>query len=462
MKTKTVFTCQNCGYQSPKWLGRCPDCNSWNSFVEEDYTRPATKTKERVSLYKNEPVLLKDVEIEEEGRLKTDISELDRVLGGGIVPGSVVLIGGDPGIGKSTLSLQVCNQLTKQGVTVLYVSGEESVAQTKLRAKRLADTKKEGNLYIVNQTDLSLIMEYIKKINPQVVIIDSIQVIFEPSISSSPGSVSQVRECAGILTQIAKSTGTSIFIIGHVTKEGTIAGPRVLEHIVDTVLYFEGDRFSIYRILRAVKNRFGSTNEIGVFEMSSIGLCEVKNPSEIFLSERPKDVSGSTVASIMEGTRPLLVEVQSLVTKSSFGYALRRAQGFDYNRLALLIAVLEKRIGLALEAEDIFINVAGGIKIEDPAADLAVAVAIASAFREQIAMPATVVIGEVGLAGEIRSISQAILRINEAERLGFEHCVLPRNNYKNLEHKKGTIELIPVSQLREALDIILSPPPLSI
>ena len=455
MKTKTVFTCQNCGYQSPKWLGRCPDCNSWNSFVEEDYIRPATKTKERVSLYKNEPVLLKDVEIEEESRLKTDISELDRVLGGGIVPGSVVLIGGDPGIGKSTISLQVCNQLTKQGVTVLYVSGEESVAQTKLRARRLADTKKEGNLYIVNQTDLSLIMEYIKKINPQVVIIDSIQVIFEPSISSSPGSVSQVRECAGILTQIAKSTGTSIFIIGHVTKEGTIAGPRVLEHIVDTVLYFEGDRFSIYRILRAVKNRFGSTNEIGVFEMSSIGLCEVKNPSEIFLSERPKDVSGSVVASIMEGTRPLLVEVQSLVSKSSFGYALRRAQGFDYNRLALLIAVLEKRIGLALEAEDIFINVAGGIKIEDPAADLAVAAAIASAFREQIVMPATVVIGEVGLAGEIRSISQAILRINEAERLGFEHCVLPRNNYKNLDHKKGTIELIPVSTLKEALDIIL-------
>jgi DNA repair protein RadA/Sms len=455
MKTKTVFTCQNCGYQSPKWLGRCPDCNSWNSFVEEDYTRPATKTKERVSLYKNEPVLLKDVEIEEESRLKTDISELDRVLGGGIVPGSVVLIGGDPGIGKSTLSLQVSNQLTKQGATVLYVSGEESVAQTKLRARRLADTKKEGNLYIVNQTDLSLIMEYIKKINPQVVIIDSIQVIFEPSISSSPGSVSQVRECAGILTQIAKSTDTSIFIIGHVTKEGTIAGPRVLEHIVDTVLYFEGDRFSIYRILRAVKNRFGSTNEIGVFEMSSQGLLEVKNPSEIFLSERPKDVSGSVVASIMEGTRPLLVEVQSLVSKSSFGYALRRAQGFDYNRLALLIAVLEKRIGLALEAEDIFINVAGGIKIEDPAADLAVAAAIASAFREQIVMPATVVIGEVGLAGEIRSISQAILRINEAERLGFEHCVLPRNNYKNLDYKKGTIELIPVSTLKEALDIVL-------
>ena len=423
--------------------------------MEENYTQPASKTKERVSLYKDEPVLLKDVEIEEESRLKTDISELDRVLGGGIVPGSVVLIGGDPGIGKSTLSLQVSNQLTKQGVTVLYVSGEESVAQTKLRAKRLADTKKEGNLYIVNQTDLSLIMEYIKKINPQVVIIDSIQVIFEPSISSSPGSVSQVRECAGILTQIAKSTGTSIFIIGHVTKEGTIAGPRVLEHIVDTVLYFEGDRFSIYRILRAVKNRFGSTNEIGVFEMSSIGLCEVKNPSEIFLSERPKDVSGSVVASIMEGTRPLLVEVQSLVSKSSFGYARRRAQGFDYNRLALLIAVLEKRIGLALEAEDIFINVAGGIKIEDPAADLAVAAAIASAFREQIVMPATVVIGEVGLAGEIRSISQAILRINEAERLGFEHCVLPRNNYKNLDYKKGTIELIPVSTLKEALDIIL-------
>lgn len=456
MKTKTVFTCQNCGYQSPKWLGRCPDCNRWNSFVEEDYTAPSAKAKERSAAYKDEPVLLKDVEVKEESRLKTDIWELDRVLGGGIVRGSVVLIGGDPGIGKSTISLQVSNQLTKHGARVLYVSGEESVSQTKLRAKRLGQASDSGSLYIVNQTDISLIIEYIRKLNPDVVIIDSIQVIFEPTVTSSPGSVSQVRECAGILTQLAKTTGTSIFIIGHVTKEGTIAGPRVLEHIVDTVLYFEGDRSSIYRILRAVKNRFGSTNEIGVFEMSSAGLKEVKNPSEIFLSEKPKDVSGSVVTSILEGSRPLLVEIQALVSKSNFGYARRRAQGFDYNRLTLLVAVLEKRIGLHLEAEDIFVNVAGGIKIEDPAADLAIAVAITSAFHNQLVLSEVVVLGEIGLAGEIRSISQAVLRINEAEKLGFKHCVLPKNNYKNLEYnKKDTIELILVSTLKETLEIVL-------
>ena len=422
--------------------------------MEEDYAVPSTKTKERVALYKDEPVLLKDVEVKEEGRFKTDILELDRVLGGGIVAGSVVLIGGDPGAGKSTISLQLSNQLTRLGITVLYVSGEESVAQTKLRAKRLGAAR-EGNLYIVNQTDLSLVIEYIKKIKPQVVIIDSIQVMFEPTISSSPGSVSQVRECAGILTQLAKTTGTSIFIIGHVTKEGTIAGPRVLEHIVDTVLYFEGDRFSIYRILRAVKNRFGSTNEIGVFEMAPGGLKEVKNPSEIFLSERPKDVSGSVVASILEGSRPLLVEIQALVSKSSFGYALRRAQGFDYNRLTLLVAVLEKRMGLSLEVEDIFVNVAGGIKLEDPAADLAVALSVTSAFREQQVLADAVVLGEVGLAGEIRSIPQVGLRINEAEKLGFKYCILPRNNHKNLDYKKNAIELVPVSTLKEALDIAL-------
>jgi len=457
MRTKTIFSCQNCGYQSPKWLGRCPDCNKWNSFVEEDFSAPSSKAKERTALYKDEPVLLKDVVVKESDRLKTEILELDRVLGGGIVKGSVVLIGGDPGVGKSTISLQVSNQLTRQGHTILYVSGEESVAQTKLRAKRLGASG-DGDLYIVNQTDLSLIMEYIRKIKPAVVVIDSIQVIFEPTISSSPGSVSQVRECSGMLTQLAKTTGTSIFIIGHVTKEGTIAGPRVLEHIVDTVLYFEGDRFSIYRILRAVKNRFGSTNEIGVFEMNSSGLAEVKNPSEIFLSERPKDVSGSVVTSVLEGSRPLLVEIQSLVSKSSFGYARRRAQGFDYNRLALLVAVLEKRIGLALEAEDIFVNVAGGIKVEDPAADLAVAVSVASAFRDQLVMPEAVVLGEIGLAGEVRSISQATLRINEAEKLGFKHCLLPKNNFKNLKSVKGAIELIPVSSLKEALDICLSAP----
>ena len=457
MKTKSIFNCSSCGYQSPKWLGRCPDCNSWNSFTEEDYTAPPSGGKERVSLYKDGPVLLKDVVARDEDRLKTNIRELDRVLGGGIVKGSVILIGGDPGVGKSTISLQVSNHLTKQGIGVLYVSGEESVVQTKLRAKRLGESGSD-NLYIVNQTDLSLIVEYIKKLKPQVVVIDSIQVIFDSALSSSAGSVSQVRECAGILTQLAKTTGTSVFIIGHVTKEGTLAGPRVLEHIVDTVLYFEGDRFAIYRILRAVKNRFGSTNEIGVFEMRPEGLTEVKNPSEIFLSERPNNVSGSIVTSILEGTRPLLVEIQSLVSRSSFGYARRRAQGFDFNRLSLLVAVLEKRMGLALEAEDIFINVTGGIKIEDPAADLAVCAVITSSFREQVVMPQAVVLGEVGLSGEIRSISQVLTRINEAEKLGFKHCILPKNSCKNLKLDKSGMEIIPVSTLKEALDIILSQP----
>jgi DNA repair protein RadA/Sms len=454
MKTKSVFSCSNCGYQSPKWLGRCPDCGNWNSFSEEDYVAPSSGIKERVSLYKDGPVLLKDVVARDEDRLKTNIRELDRVLGGGIVKGSVILIGGDPGVGKSTISLQVSNHLTKQGISVLYVSGEESVIQTKLRARRLGEPGSDS-LYIVNQTDLSLIVEYIRKLKPQVVIIDSIQVIFDPGFSSSAGSVSQVRECAGILTQLAKTTQTSVFIIGHVTKEGTLAGPRVLEHIVDTVLYFEGDRFAIYRILRAVKNRFGSTNEIGVFEMAPQGLSEVRNPSEIFLSEKTNNVSGAIVTSIMEGTRPLLVEIQSLVSKSSFGYARRRAQGFDFNRLSLLVAVLEKRMGLALEAEDIFVNVTGGIEIEDPAADLAVCAVIVSSFREQLVMPQAIVLGEVGLSGEIRSVSQILTRINEAEKLGFKHCVVPKNSTKNLKFKESDMEVIPVSDLKEALSAIL-------
>lgn len=453
MRNKTIFTCQTCGYQSPKWSGKCLECNSWNSFVEEDYSD--RKTPEKSSLYKDEPVLLKNVEIKDAVRIKTGIAELDRVLGGGLVLGSIVLIGGDPGIGKSTLSLQFSNQLTEHGYTVLYVSGEESVAQTKLRSERLGKEDK-GSLYIVNQTDISLIVEYIKKIKPAAVVIDSIQVLFDLGISSSAGSVSQVRECANTLTQLAKTTGISIFIIGHVTKDGTLAGPRVLEHIVDTVLYFEGDRFSMYRILRAVKNRFGSTNEIGVFEMTSTGLREVGNPSEIFLSERPKDVSGSTVVCVLEGTRPLLVEIQALVSRSNFGYPTRRAQGFDFNRLNLLIAVLERRLGLHLETEDIFVNVAGGIKIEDPAADLAVAIAITSAFHEQLIRQETVILGEVGLAGEIRSISQVMLRINEAQKLGFKHCVLPKNNCKNLDLKSNSIELVPVTTLKQTQEIALN------
>lgn len=459
MKTKTVFSCQNCGYQSPKWLGKCPDCGNWNTFAEEDYAEPVagqgSARKNIVFAAAREPVLLKEVSGKLDNRFKTGISEMDRVLGGGIVEGSVVLIGGDPGIGKSTISLQISSTLAASGKTVLYVSAEESVEQTKLRAARLGESVNSGNLYIVNQTDLSLVLGYIKKLKPQVVIIDSIQVIFDPATGSAAGSVTQVRECAGILTQLAKATGIAIFIIGHVTKDGALAGPRVLEHVVDTVLYFEGGRFSTHRILRAVKNRFGSTNEIGVFQMGPAGLAEVLNPSEIFLSERPKDTAGTVVVPVLEGSRPLLVEIQALVTKTNFGYASRRAEGFDYNRLNLLIAVLEKRIGLHLGAEDVFVNVAGGIEIEDPAADLAVALAVAGAFRGQIVPTDSVAMGEVGLAGEIRSVAHAPLRIKEAEKLGFKRCVLPRNNKDSSAGGKNKIEIIPVSTLKEALDILL-------
>ncbi len=457
MKGKTaraVFACQKCGYQSAKWLGRCPECTTWNSFVEEEYAPPVAQGAQRVSLYHEAPVLLKDVSIDGAARLATGITELDRVLGGGIVPGSVVLIGGDPGVGKSTISLQVSHAICSQGYPVLYVSGEESVAQTKLRAQRLGVGEGDA-LYIVNQTDLTAIIQHIHDLKPKVVFIDSIQVMCDPSLSSAPGSVGQVRECAHMLTELAKTSDIALFIIGHVTKEGTLAGPRVLEHIVDTVLYFEGDRFAVHRILRAVKNRFGSTNEIGVFEMGPSGLAEVRNPSEIFLSEKPQHVSGSVVAAVIEGSRPLLVEIQALVSRTSVGFARRRAQGFDYGRLSLLIAVLEKRIGLNLETEDVFINVAGGIKVEDPAADLAVAVAIASAFRDKPVEDGSITIGEVGLAGEVRSITHAAVRINEAEKLGFRRVILPAHSMKGLMPGKGTMELCAVSALREAIDILM-------
>ncbi len=457
MKTKTIFTCQSCGYQSPRWLGKCPDCDKWNTFAEEDYAPPPTAAdaKNRMVGGDDPPVLLEKVALNESGRVKTGIQEFDRVLGGGIVEGSVVLIGGDPGIGKSTICLQVCRRLTGQGHTVLYVSAEESVTQTKLRASRLGAGKESERLYIVNQTDVSRIIEYVKKLKPKLLIVDSIQVIFDPGVGSSPGSVSQVRECSGVLTQLAKKTGTAVFIVGHVTKEGTLAGPRVLEHIVDTVLYFEGDRFTVYRVLRAVKNRFGSTNEIGVFEMDASGLKEVENPSQIFLAERPKQVSGSVVAALIEGSRPLLVEIQALVSRTTFGYPARRSQGFDSNRLGLLVAVLEKRIGLQLESEDIFVNVVGGIKADDPAADLSVATAVASAFLGKQAVFDAVILGEVGLAGEVRSISQAAARVNEAEKLGFKKCVLPKSNCQNLEYNKNKIEIVPVSTVKETLGIVL-------
>ena len=451
MKIKTLFVCQNCGAQFPAWMGKCTSCESWNSLVEENATNEPLASRVSV-LLKEDPVLLAQVSTHEEKRFQTSIEEFDRVLGGGIVPSSVTLIGGDPGIGKSTLSLQVACALSASGHTVLYVSGEESAKQTKMRADRLT-TKAKDRLFIVNQIDLNVIIEYINKMKPEVVVIDSIQVVYQPEITSSPGSVGQVRECAGILTHLAKSQGVARFLIGHVTKEGMIAGPRVLEHIVDTVLYFEGERYSTYRILRTTKNRFGSTNEIGVFEMTSNGLAQITNPSEIFLSERSKDSSGSVVVPILEGTRPFLVEIQGLVSRASFGMVRQKTQGFDTNRLALLAAVLEKRLGLNLQDKDIFLNVVGGVRVMDPAADLAVCLAIASALLDKKIPADIVVLGGVGLSSEVRSVSQMAVRVNEAQKLGITRCLVPKNNLKAKNAPKpNNIELIAVETVKQALD----------
>ncbi|MEW5758482.1 MAG: DNA repair protein RadA [Candidatus Omnitrophota bacterium] len=453
MKTKTVFSCQSCGYQSPRWLGRCPDCNNWNSFVEDAFTQ-SIKNNLGESLEKITPVLLKDVVYgADDNRLATNNKELDRVLGGGIVRGSVVLIGGDPGIGKSTICLEIASKLGTRDFKILYVSAEESVNQTKMRAQRIG-IKNCNTLYIVNQTDLGSILDYIRNSSFDIVIVDSIQVINSQDVPSAAGSVSQVRFCAGELTRIAKTKNIALFLIGHVTKEGTLAGPRVLEHLVDTVLYFEGDRFTNFRILRAVKNRFGSTNEIGIFEMGSFGLKEVSNPSEVFLSQASKKASGSVLTCVIEGTRPILVEAQSLTCASSFGYAQRKSQGFDYSRLSLLVAVCEKRLGLNLVNQDIFVNIAGGIQVEDPACDLAIIMAIVSSFKDKQISNDTVILGEVGLSGEIRSINQIISRIKEIERIGFKRCVLPKSNYKDID-KKFNLDILAVEALKEAIDYIL-------
>lgn len=449
-KIKTLFVCQNCGAQSPRWLGRCPSCEGWNTLVEENVT-PVRKRGEGV-VSGDGPVLLDEILTDEEKRWTTGIAEFDRVLGGGIVRGSVILIGGDPGIGKSTLSLQVSSSLSRKGYKILYVSGEESVKQTRLRAQRLG-VSQNNLLYIVNQIDLNAILEYIEKINPEVVVIDSIQVIYSAGISSSPGSVSQVRECAAVLTHMAKSKGIALFMIGHVTKDGLLAGPRVLEHIVDTVLYFEGERYCAYRVLRAVKNRFGSTNEIGVFEMAASGLVEVSNPSEIFLSERPRGASGSVVVSIIEGTRPFLIEIQGLISHASFGIVRHKTQGFDPNRLAMLVAVLEKRLGMNLQDKDIFLNVVGGVKVMDPAADLGVVMALASALKDQPLAFDMVVLGEVGLSSEVRSVGQLAVRVNDAQKLGFKKCIVPKNNLKTRTGlNTKDIEIIGVETVKQALE----------
>ena len=444
----TVYFCQSCGYESPKWLGQCPGCREWNTFVEETVEKKsAGKAQERRAA--GGPVCLSSIETKEEDRVTTRMKELDRVLGGGIVPGSLVLVGGDPGIGKSTLLLQVCQKLSDDGHEVLYISGEESLKQIKLRAERIGSFSDKLRLFC--ETNLELIGDTIRNNKPEVVIIDSIQTMYNENVSAAPGSVSQVRESTGILLQLAKGLGISIFIVGHVTKEGTVAGPRVLEHMVDTVLYFEGDRHASYRILRSVKNRFGSTNEIGVFEMRETGLAEVKNPSEYMLNGRPENASGSVVACTMEGTRPLLIELQALVCHSNFGIPRRQTTGTDFNRVNLLMAVLEKRSGVQLSSCDAYVNITGGIKIQEPAIDLGIVLAILSSFRNKALNPKLVAFGEVGLSGEVRAVSMAKQRVAEAEKLGFEECVVPLVSLE--ECKKGSkIRVIGVSSVQDAVD----------
>lgn len=417
--------------------------------IKENYS----VAKDRGALYRREPEILSQVEIVDDERIKTNINELDRILGGGIVAGSVILVGGEPGIGKSTLLLQVSQSLASQNNKILYVSGEESIKQIKLRANRLGCDSQ--NLYLVNETNLDLIIEYIKKLSPKVVIIDSIQVLYKPILSSVPGSISQVRECAGELTVLAKGSNTSIFLVGHITKDGSIAGPKVLEHIVDCLLYFEGERHTSFRLLRAIKNRFGSTNEVSLFQMSQEGLKEVSNPSQLFLSQRPEDSRGSIVTATVEGTRPMLVEVQALVSPTAFGMPRRWSQGVDYNRSLLLIAVLEKRLGLGLKMQDIYVNVAGGVRISEPAADLAITSAIASSFKERYIQKETVAFGEVGLAGEVRGVTQLGLRVDEASRLGFKRCILPKSGLSGLKINKPNMEIVAVTTVKEALEAVL-------
>ena len=425
-KNKSVFVCQECGYESNGWLGKCPSCNSWNTFTEE-IQESATSLKKKSIHYDVNPVNINDIEVESEERYLTGIKEMDRVLGGGIVKGSLVLVGGDPGIGKSTLILQICNTV-RTNSKIIYISGEESIKQIKIRADRLG--VRNPNLLMVSETNFKAIQVISEKENPALIIVDSIQTMFNEELSSAPGSVSQVREITAGLMRIAKTSNIAIFIVGHVTKEGALAGPRVLEHMVDTVLYFEGERHLSYRILRAVKNRFGSTNEIGIFEMKDIGLIEVDNPSMLMISDRNESVPGSVIVSSIEGTRPMLIEIQALVCPTNFGMPRRMATGIDYNRITLLLAVLEKRVGMQLHNYDAYVNVVGGLKLDEPACDLGVVGAIASSFRNKPIDMSTVLIGEVGLTGEVRAINQIEKRVIEAARMGFKSCVVPAGNIK--------------------------------
>ena len=445
---KTTFFCQNCGYETGKWLGQCPACKEWNTFVEEKIT--VTKASDGRTFRELEVVPLSQVKSEEEERIRTKIEELDRVLGGGIVPGSLILVGGDPGIGKSTLLLQVCQRLAKIEKKVLYISGEESLRQIKLRAQRMGEFTEQ--LLLLCETNLELIKTVIERERPETVIIDSIQTMYSEDVGSAPGSVSQVREATNTLMQLAKGLCITIFIVGHVTKEGTVAGPRVLEHMVDTVLYFEGDRHASYRILRGVKNRFGSTNEIGVFEMRQDGLKEVKNPSEFMLNGRLEDSSGSVVACSMEGTRPILLEIQALVCESNFGMPRRTAAGTDYNSVNLLMAVLEKRIGYRLSNYDAYVNIAGGIKINEPALDLGIVMAIVSSYKNRPIEEGTIIFGEVGLSGEVRAVSMPEQRVAEAKKLGFKTCIMPSVSTESVKNIQG-IKIIGVKNINDAIGL---------
>lgn len=450
----TIFFCQSCGNESSKWVGQCPVCKEWNTMVEEPVSGKAGKKGSALSDRKIStaaPSKLSDIKADDEERIDTGIGELDRVLGGGVVPGSLILVGGDPGIGKSTLLLQVCKNLSAQGKSVLYISGEESLKQIKIRAKRIGDFS--DGLSLLCETNLSVIEEVIQKEVPDIVVVDSIQTMYHEEVSSGPGSVSQVRESTNVLMQIAKGLGIAIFIVGHVTKEGVVAGPRMLEHMVDTVLYFEGDRHAAYRILRGVKNRFGSTNEIGVFEMRNSGLSEVTNPSEFMLNGKPEGASGSVVACSIEGTRPILVEIQALVCQTNFGIPRRTAVGTDLNRVNLLMAVLEKRLGLHLSGCDAYVNIAGGIKMNEPAIDLGIVMALLSSYKERPVDEKTIVFGEVGLSGEVRAVSMAEQRVQEAKKLGFTTCILPEVSAANFESVKG-IKVIGIKSIKDALKFI--------
>ena len=447
---KSIYFCQNCGHEESKWLGQCPMCKEWNTFVEEKVT-PVKGNSVKNALVEAEVVTLNSVSTDQDERIKTEIAELDRVLGGGIVPGSLVLVGGDPGIGKSTLLLQVCQRLANQKKKVLYISGEESLKQIKLRANRMGEFNE--HLLLLCETNLEIIRSVIEKQKPEIAIVDSIQTMYSEDVASAPGSVSQVREATNTFMQLAKGMTISIFIVGHVTKEGTVAGPRVLEHMVDTVLYFEGDRHASYRILRGVKNRFGSTNEIGVFEMRQTGLVEVANPSEFMLNGRPENASGSVVACSIEGTRPMLMEIQALVCQSNFGMPRRTAAGTDYNRVNLLMAVLEKRIGLHLSNYDAYVNIAGGIKMNEPAIDLGIVMAIVSSYKNRPISEGMIVFGEVGLSGEVRAVSMPEQRVAEAKKLGFETCVIPEVSIGMVKNIQG-IKVVGVKNINEAIQLL--------